>query len=29
MILVTCAGGKTGRAIIPAFASAGHDVRAR
>ena len=28
MILVTCAGGKTGRAIIPAFASAGHDVRA-
>ena len=28
MILVTCAGGKTGRAIIPAFACAGHDVRA-
>ena len=28
MILVTCAGGKTGRAVIPAFAEAGLRVRA-
>lgn len=28
MILVTCAGGKTGRAIVPALAKAGQDVRA-
>lgn len=28
MILVTCAGGKTGRAIVPALAKAGHQVRA-
>ncbi len=28
MILVTCAGGKTGRAVIPAFARAGLRVRA-
>jgi NAD(P)H dehydrogenase (quinone) len=28
MILVTCAGGKTGRAIVPALAKAGQNVRA-
>lgn len=28
MIVVTCAGGKTGRAIVSSLANAGHDVRA-